>query len=141
MRNKGFTLIEMMIVIVVVGILTFVALPAYQNSVLKSNRSAAKGVLFNVASRLEQYFINSKAYTNQLDDLGLPAAYYVDNQADVAPADSAIYLINLSTVGGGYSISAVPQNFQTKDKQCSSFTLTDLGVKAATGSLSATQCW
>ena len=140
MRNKGFTLIELMIVIVVVAILTAVALPAYQNSVLKSNRSAAKGVLFNVASRLEQFFINSKEYTDDLEELGLPAAYYIDNQSDVAPAASGIYLINLSTVGGGYSISAVPQKFQAKDKQCGTFTLTDLGVKTATGSLAA-QCW
>ena len=59
-KNKGFTLIELMIVIVIVAVLLAVALPAYQDSVIKSNRSAGRGILLDVASRQEQYFINNK---------------------------------------------------------------------------------
>jgi type IV pilus assembly protein PilE len=73
-----------MIVIVIAGILFFVALPAYQNSVLKSNRAAGRGVLLDVASRQEQYFINNKQYADALPDLGYPATYYVINLSDYA---------------------------------------------------------
>ena len=139
-RSQGFSLIELMIVLVVAGILFFVALPAYQNSVLKSNRAAARGVLLDLASRQEQYFINNKEYADALTDLGLPATYYVDNQAEIVAQGDAVYLITLSTVNN-FTVSAVPQNRQTKDSQCGTLTYNRMGVKGESGSLSPSECW
>ena len=142
MKKNGFTLIEMMIVLIILGVLIMVALPAYQNSVIKSNRVAGRGVLMDLASRQEQFFINNKSYTNSLTDLGLPADYYVDNQAERVALADAIYQINLSTVGGnGYTLSAVPLNRQTKDTQCQSLTLNGIGQKTESGTLTASECW
>ncbi|RLQ21421.1 prepilin-type N-terminal cleavage/methylation domain-containing protein [Seongchinamella sediminis] len=140
-RVAGFSLIEMMIVLVVAGILFYVALPAYQNSVLKSNRNIARGTLMDVASREEQHFINNKAYTDALTALGLPANYYLDRNGDQSIAGDAIYIVTLSTVGGGYSITAAPQNKQVKDTRCGSLTLNNLGVKGETGTLDPEDCW
>lgn len=140
-HNLGFTLIELMIVLVVAGILLFVALPGYENTVIKSNRNTARGVLMDVASKEEQHFINNKAYTASLADLGLPATYYVDRKTEQSTAADAIYEISLSTTGGGYTITATPRNRQTKDTQCASLTLNNLGVKGETGSLTTAECW
>jgi type IV pilus assembly protein PilE len=141
-KNNGFTLMELMIVLVILAVLTMVALPAYENSVIKSNRVAGRGVLLDVASRQEQYFINNKTYTDLLTDLGLPANYYVDNQADQVSQSAAIYRIDLTTVGGnGYTVSAVPLNRQTKDSQCQTLTLNGVGVKTESGTLTVADCW
>jgi type IV pilus assembly protein PilE len=142
-QSAGFTLIELMIVVIIVGVLLAVALPAYQNSVLKSNRSAARGVLMTVLSREEQYFINNKIYTVNLSSIGLPASYYIDNQAEQVASGDSIYkieLINLSTFTG---VQAIPQNIQLKDANCSTLTLSRTGAKTASGKFSSdpSQCW
>ena len=71
-RSAGFTLIELMIVVIVLGILTAIAVPAYQNSVLKGNRAVAKAKLLDVAARQEAYFGDNKVYTNSLAFFGFP---------------------------------------------------------------------
>ena len=142
-NSAGFTLIELMIVVVIVAVLLTVALPAYQNSVIKSNRSAARGVLMNVLSREEQYFINNKVYTVNLSSIGLPASYYIDNQAEEVAVGDSVYkieLINLSTFTG---VQAIPQNVQVKDTNCKTLTLSRTGAKTASGNFSSdpSQCW
>ena len=142
-KSSGFTLIELMIVVIIVAVLLTVALPAYQDSVLRSNRTAAKGTLMNVLSREEQYFINNKVYTVNLSSIGLPASYYIDNQAEAVAAGDSVYkieLINLSTFTG---VQAVPQNVQVKDSNCMTLTLSRTGAKTASGNFSSdpSQCW
>ena len=140
-NSRGFTLIELMIVLVIAGILVFVALPGYENTIIKSNRNTARGALMEVAALEEQFFINNKAYTATLADLGLPATYYVDRKAEQSAAADAIYQITLAAAGGGYTITAAPQNRQTKDTQCGTLTLNNLGVKGESGSLDPEDCW
>lgn len=59
---SGFTLIEMMIVVVVVGVLALVAYPAYQSSTIKANRAEAKSYLLDVAQKQQLYFNDSRTY-------------------------------------------------------------------------------
>ena len=143
-KSSGFTLIELMIVVIVVAVLLTVALPAYQDSVLRSNRTAAKGTLMNVLSREEQYFINNKVYTVNLSSIGFPASYYIDNQGDEVAAGDSVYkieLINLSTTFAG--VQAIPQNVQVKDGNCATLSLSRTGAKTASGKFSTdpSQCW
>lgn len=143
-RSKsGFTLIEMMIVLVIAGILFFVALPAYQNSVLKSRRSAAKIGLADIMSRQEQYFINNKAYATGLAALGFPDPYYVDGQAQESPgAGNRVYKLELVLNAAKFeSARAIPQNSQTKDTRCGNFVLNVSGAKSNSGGGSVSECW
>ena len=63
--QAGFTLIELMIVIVIVAILLAVALPAYQNQVIRGHRAAAKAEMLEIATRQQQYLLSDRAYASK----------------------------------------------------------------------------
>lgn len=136
--QRGFTLMELMIVIAIVAILVSVALPAYQDSVLRSNRVAGKGILLDVASRQEQYFINNKEYADTLVKLGLPASYYIDSENSInVPSSDATYLITIARpTTSTYTLTATPQNNQVNDL-CGTYTLTESNVRTPT----LARCW
>lgn len=69
-RQRGFTLMELMITIVIIGILAGVALPGYQNSVRKSHRSAAQAEMMDIANRQQQYLLANRSYADTLATLG-----------------------------------------------------------------------
>lgn len=69
-RTAGFTLIELMIVVAIIGILASIAFPSYQVYVIRTQRSAAQQFLMNISSRQEQYLLDARAYTNVPSDPG-----------------------------------------------------------------------
>lgn len=70
-RVRGFTLIELVIVIAIIGVLAAIAYPAYQDSIIKSNRRAAQGFLMEVSTRQKQYLLDKRSYAASLADLGV----------------------------------------------------------------------
>ncbi len=150
-KSRGFTLIELMIVVVIVSILLAVSLPAYQNQVRKSKRSVGKGELMKVAARQEQFFVNNKRYViADLTSLGYADGadgYEVDSEGQpVADGDGeAIYLIELQSADAtSFLLHATPRNAQVKDKRCKTLTLSNAGVKGMTDgntSSDVEECW
>ena len=80
-KQGGFTLVELMVVIVIVGILASIAVPAYNDSVRKGRRADAKSTLTTVAARMEQYFMDNKTFEQpavSTDMVGELAGYLIE---------------------------------------------------------------
>jgi type IV pilus assembly protein PilE len=77
MRRKGFTLVELMIVVAIAGILAAIAYPNYIDSIRKSRRSLAKTALMDAAQKQEAFYARNASYTGNLADLGYNASPHV----------------------------------------------------------------
>ena len=145
-RGHGFTLIELMIVIVVVGILVAIAVPAYTDSVQKTRRGAAKADMLAIAQTFERCFTNRSSYTNCFAGDTLPA------DLESSPANTAAanrhYTLSITVpaaapgVPGGqaFTITAAPTNSQATDR-CGTISINSVGVKTETGPGSLAECW
>ena len=142
-RQAGMTLIEIMIVVVIVSILAAVAYPMYQDYIVRSNRAVGAATLLEVAARQEQFFANNAGYASTTDLMGFPADYHVDRDGEQGTAATSIYLITVANVSSApaldYTLTATPQNWQTRDDDCGDLTLTDRGVKDQSGA--GERCW
>lgn len=70
-KESGFTLIELMIVVTIVGLLSMVAYPSYQDYIRRAERTAAMGFVAEMAQRQEIIFNNQRTYANSLAGLGM----------------------------------------------------------------------
>ena len=90
-KQQGFTLIELMVTVAIVGILAAIAYPSYQSSVIKSRRADAEGVLLGLANAMERHFTESNTYLGAgTTDTGAPSIYSIPT----ATATKVIYLIS-----------------------------------------------
>lgn len=149
-RLRGFTLIELMIVVAIVGILVAVALPAYNQSVRKSRRADAKTALLDLAQREERYNSTANQYSGTATDLGYPtgttfpisvqtgSTSYYTISITPAPGDTATALPSTTFLATAAPVSGTSQATDT----CGSFTLLNTGVQGVTGGTSsAADCW
>ncbi len=147
-KNLGFSLIELMVSVAIVGTLAALAFNSYQKTVLTTGRTDAMVTLSDVAQRMQRCFTAQSTYK--------PAATGICTVADSAVATAGIisadglYKINLvndaSYTAIAYVLTATPVTGkrQVKDTDCASFSLNQIGVKAATKSPSGDNtavCW
>lgn len=136
MENKafnGFSLIELMVVIVIIGILAAIAIPSYMNYIQESRRSDARVALTTAAAEQERIYIYDNSYSDDIDDLGggtSPEGHYV---ISVRATDSTFTL----------TATAANNSPQFLDTNCRTFTLNNVGVKQSSnsGGSTTTDCW
>ena len=143
-KQGGFTLLELMIVVVIVGVISAVAYPSYMQYVVNTKRTAATSILLQVADRQQQFFMDNKTYTADLTNLGFPASPLVvgDDGRSMASGDAmSVYTIAMSNVAvTTYTITATPLNAQlTRDTKCGALTLDQSLAKGAGGAVG--DCW
>ena len=126
---RGYTLLEVMIVVVVVGILAAIALPSYQGMLRKGNRADAKAILMETSQFMERYFTTHNTYA---------AAPLLSNRSPKEAADSdRKYIITMPTqTATTYVVQAAPTGSQTGDS-CGTLTLSNTGAQTPT----TAGCW
>lgn len=144
-RDTGFTLIELMIAVAIVGILSAIALPAYNSYVIKGKRSQAKAVMLNLSMNEERYYTNNNAYY-PASGVAWTAAPTAEPQGwpNFAGTNMSSRTYDLSVVDTAttYTITATPSN-GFSDTQCGALTLDSTGVKGNGGTVTsgASPCW
>lgn len=138
-RAGGFTLIELMIVIVIVGILVAIAMPSYQRYVLRSHRTVAINALLDLGSREARYYSANNVYTASLT--GATGLGYASDPAPVPDATTPYYQLRAALNGNSFTLTATAFGNQANDADCLTFTYTGLGVKGSTGTGTVAQCW
>lgn len=134
--NIGFTLVELMVVVAIVGILASIALPSYQAYVIRTNRAAAVACLTELAQFMERNYTQNMRYD--------PAGFALP-ELQCSDQLSARYQFSSVDAALGqrtYTLQAVPTTIQQDD--CGTLTLDQAGRKGANGEFDVElvrQCW
>jgi type IV pilus assembly protein PilE len=130
---SGFTLIEVMIVVVIITVLSAIAYPSYINQVQRTRRADGKGALLDVAQRLERCHTRFGRYNDANCDVALPftsveAFYSVAAVGAITPS--------------AFTLAATPQGAQADDAQCGVLRLTSAGQQGSGDqNTDANHCW
>ncbi|WOT04289.1 type IV pilin protein [Shewanella youngdeokensis] len=130
MRIKnGFTLIELMITVVVIGILASIAYPSYIEYVAKGVRAEGLALLSDAANRQEQFYLDNRTYTTSMTELGFNKSPFV--------SESGYYSLSGTVTGSGsFTLTASATGAQAaRDASCKNLQITETGAKSPEG------CW
>lgn len=134
-KKRGFTLIEMVVVVAIIAILGAIAVPAYQNYLMRSRRADAREMLQRVAAAQERFYTNRNQYTN---DLTTAAGLNLGTTA----SEAGYYNIAV-VVGAGnqsYTLTATPTGVQATDR-CANLTVNNVGARGYSGTTANGTCW
>lgn len=148
-NSRGVTLIELVVVVMIVGILAAIAIPSYQNYVLRSHRVEAKSALMAIAAAQEKFYLACNTYTENLTDsvtetdctkrgLGFGDS---DTGTDGLQTENGWYTISfddsVTVDASGFMLRADAIGTQSRDADCGFFTLDSEGARAAENG----DCW
>jgi len=129
-RQKGFTLIELMIVVVVIGVLAAIALPSYREYAARARRADAKNALADVELAMEKWRANNIRYTSTLADLNMTVT-----------SEDGFYSLTISNVTSfAYQANAAPMGgTRQAGDRCGTFVVDQSGPDYGAGA--SQECW
>jgi len=141
---QGFTLVEIVIVVAIIGILAAVSFPSYVQQVIKSKRSDAHTALFMIAQQQERYFAQNLVYAPDFQTLYNGGAAMASMPSPEGEYD--VTLVACADPCRAYTLTAAPVagQSQMRDKICVSLSINHLGEKTAldnNGVDSSSRCW
>jgi type IV pilus assembly protein PilE len=127
-KNLGFSLVELMVVVVIMGLLSTLVYPSYVEYIARGARGDAVAGIMRVANLQEQFYLDNRSFETDMTKLGLPADPFI--------VDNRLYQIDTTVVAGDYTVTATALGVQaSRDTTCGTISLTSAGVK------SPTECW
>lgn len=128
---RGFSILELMIVVAVAAVIAAIAIPSYQEQARKSRRAAATAALIDASSRQEQFFLDNKTYTTTIIAGGLNMAAVIESGTYALSVDAPT---GACLVDRCYRVRATPQGVQAGDK-CGALSIDSDRVKTPNN------CW
>lgn len=134
-KEAGFTLIELMIVVLIVAVLAAIAVPSYRQYVIRTNRAAAKACMSEYAQYMERYYTTKMTYVGGAPLLGCAADGGLNQRYTIS---AAVVAATQRT----YTVTATPINGQLSgDTKCGTLTVDQAGVRTESGTADVAYCW
>jgi type IV pilus assembly protein PilE len=129
-QSKGFTLIELMIVVAIIGILVSVVMPGYRHYVLESQRTDTQGKMLQMVELQERFFVDNFSYTTVLDNNPAPGLGYATDPVIISYSGTPAFSITASTCADATIYADIPDI-----SRCFLLTATPLGDQVNDGGL------
>ena len=129
-RHRGYTIVELLIVFVIIGVMGAIALPAYFSQARKSYRAEVKAIMMESAQFMERYYTTNKTY------VGASPLSAVSPKGASASSKKYDLSWSVTPTATTYTLQAVPVNSQV-DSTCGTLTLSQTGAQTA----ASTNCW
>jgi type IV pilus assembly protein PilE len=138
--SRGFTLIELMIVITIIGIIAAIAVPSYNDYVLRAKRSEGRAALLDAAARQERVYSDNNQYTSTIGAGGLGISDPGSCSAGGVQTETCKYTLTTAATDSNqaFTVTAVPTFI---DAACGTLTVNQAGTKTEAGTDNLRNCW
>ena len=144
LSSAGFSLIEVMIVLVIIGVLMLVAVPGYQESMKKSRRADGMRDLIELTARQERFYAQYSRYTDDIDSkdgLNLERTTSAEGHYNLEVEVCADEICeDEEQFCACYILNAIPIGIQEEDTDCATLSVNSKGQRSASGTLGSA-CW